>query len=172
MGSEMCIRDSPYGGAFKVSKNLSFNYPERILNTPISEQSIIGIGTGLALNGYIPIVEIMFGDFMSLCFDQLINHACKFQYMYNDQVRVPLVIRTPMGGYRGYGPTHSQSLEKYFLGIPNLKILALNIRVSPDKIFNTLFENISCIADNQWNDSRDSPYLLPFSHILSCLDTS
>ena len=133
---------SPYGGAFKVSKNLSFNYPERILNTPISEQSIIGIGTGLALNGYIPIVEIMFGDFMSLCFDQLINHACKFQYIYNDQVRVPLVIRTPMGGYRGYGPTHSQSLEKYFLGIPNLKILALNIRVSPDKIFNTLFENI------------------------------
>ncbi len=134
---------SPYGGAFKVSKNLSFNYPERILNTPISEQSIIGIGTGLALNGYIPIVEIMFGDFMSLCFDQLINHACKFQYMYNDQVRVPLVIRTPMGGYRGYGPTHSQSLEKYFLGMPNLKILALNIRVSPEEMFNTLFENIS-----------------------------
>jgi len=134
---------SPYGGAFKVSKNLSLNFPAQILNTPISEQSIIGIGTGLALNGYIPIVEIMFGDFMSLCFDQLINHACKFQYMYNDQVRVPLVIRTPMGGYRGYGPTHSQSLEKYFLGIPNLKMLALNIRVSPDKIFNTLFENIS-----------------------------
>lgn len=134
---------SPYGGAFKVSKNLSFHYPERILNAPISEQSIIGIGTGLALNGYIPIVEIMFGDFMSLCFDQLINHACKFQYMYNDQVKVPLVIRTPMGGYRGYGPTHSQSLEKYFLGMPNLKILALNIRVSPEEMFNTLFKNIS-----------------------------
>jgi len=134
---------SPYGGPFKVSNNLSFNFPERILNTPISEQSIIGIGTGLALNGYIPLVEIMFGDFMSLCFDQLINHACKFQYMYNDQVRIPLIIRTPMGGYRGYGPTHSQSLEKYFLGIPNLRILALNIRVSPDRIFSTLFENIS-----------------------------
>ena len=134
---------SPYGGAFKVSKDISFNYPERVLNTPISEQSIIGVGTGLALNGHIAIVEIMFGDFMSLCFDQLINHACKFQYMYNDQVKVPLVIRTPMGGYRGYGPTHSQSLEKYFLGIPNLKILALNIRVSPDEIFNALFKNIS-----------------------------
>ena len=134
---------SPYGGAFKVSKDLSIDFPGQILNTPISEQTIIGIGTGLALNGYIPIVEIMFGDFLTLCFDQILNHACKFQYMYNDQVRVPLIIRTPMGGYRGYGPTHSQSLEKYFLGIPNLKILALNIRVSPDSTFNTLFENIS-----------------------------
>ena len=68
-----------------INKNLSFDFPERILNTPISEQSIIGIGTGLALNGYIPMVEIMFGDFMGLCFDQLINHACKFRYMYNDK---------------------------------------------------------------------------------------
>lgn len=134
---------SPYGGAFKVSKDLSIDFPSQIINTPISESALIGIGTGLSLNGYIPIVEIMFGDFMSLCFDQLINHACKFQYIYSDQARVPLIIRTPMGGYRGYGPTHSQSLEKYFLGIPNLNILALNIRVSPDKIFNTLFENIS-----------------------------
>lgn len=134
---------SPYGGAFKVSKDLSIDFPGQIINTPISESALIGIGAGLALNGYLPIVEIMFGDFMSLCFDQLINHACKFQYMYNELVRVPLIIRTPMGGYRGYGPTHSQTLEKYFLGIPNLNILALNIRLSPEKIYNTLIKNIS-----------------------------
>ncbi len=134
---------SPYGGAFKVSKDLSIDFPGQIINTPISESALIGIGAGLALNGYLPIVEIMFGDFMSLCFDQLINHACKFQYMYNELVRVPLIIRTPMGGYRGYGPTHSQTLEKYFLGIPNLNILALNIRLSPEKIYNALIKNIS-----------------------------
>ena len=77
------------------------------------------MGTGLALNGMKPIVEIMFGDFITLAFDQIINHASKFCEMYGRHVNIPLIIRTPMGGRRGYGPTHSQSLEKYFLGIPN-----------------------------------------------------
>jgi len=110
---------------------------------PISESSIIGTGTGMAMGGYIPVVEIMFGDFLSLGFDQILNHACKFQYMYNNKVKIPLIIRTPMGGRRGYGPTHSQSLEKHFLGITNLTVIALNIRVSPERIYNSLFETIS-----------------------------
>ncbi|MBN1185431.1 MAG: hypothetical protein JXB49_24310 [Bacteroidales bacterium] len=131
-----------YGGAFKVSRDLSTMFPGRVRNTPISEASITGIGTGLALGGYLPIVEIMFGDFLSLCFDQIINHAAKFHRMYNKQVNVPLVIRTPMGGKRGYGPTHSQSIEKYFLGIPGLKMIALNIRVSPELIYNRIYETI------------------------------
>jgi pyruvate/2-oxoglutarate/acetoin dehydrogenase E1 component len=66
----------------------------------------------------------MFGDFLTLAADQIINHIAKFRWMYNDQVRLPLVIRTPMGGRRGYGPTHSQSLEKHFLGVPGLRVLA------------------------------------------------
>jgi len=69
-------------------------------------------------------VEIMFGDFITLIADQLVNHIAKFRWMYNDQVRVPLVIRTPMGGRRGYGPTHSQTLEKIYLGVPGLRVLA------------------------------------------------
>ena len=81
-------------------------------NTPISEAAIVGIGNGLALMGMHPVCEIMFGDFLSLAADQIINHASKFRWMYNDQVRVPLIIRTPMGGRRGYGATHSQSLER------------------------------------------------------------
>lgn len=133
----------PYGGAFKVSKGLSTEFPRQVINTPISEAAIIGVGTGLALSGYIPVVEIMFGDFLILGFDQLLNHACKLRYMYNDQVKVPLIIRTPMGGKRGYGPTHSQALEKHFLGIPDLDILALNDRVSPLRIYNALFEQIN-----------------------------
>jgi pyruvate/2-oxoglutarate/acetoin dehydrogenase E1 component len=114
----------PYGGAFKVSRGLSRAYPERVLTTPISEAAITGVASGLALRGLRPVVEIMFGDFLALAADQLVNHIAKFRWMYNDQVHLPLVIRTPMGGRRGYGPTHSQSLEKLFLGVPGLRLLA------------------------------------------------
>ncbi len=129
---------APYGGAFKVSKDLS-KYFENVKNTPISEASITGIGTGLSIAKMQPIVEIMFGDFMMLTFDQLYNHACKFNKMFNDQLSIPLVIRTPMGGKRGYGPTHSQSLEKHFLGITDLTIVALNNRISPKRIYRSVF---------------------------------
>jgi pyruvate/2-oxoglutarate/acetoin dehydrogenase E1 component len=114
----------PYGGAFKVTQGLSTDFPTRVLTTPISEATIIGLGNGMALRGLRPIVEIMFGDFMTLTADQIINYAAKFRPMYNGQVSVPLVIRVPMGGGRGYDPTHSQTLEKIFLGIPHLHLVA------------------------------------------------
>ena len=114
----------PYGGAFRVTRGLSTAFPSRVLSTPISEGAIVGAGAGMALRGMRPVVEIMFGDFITLAADQLINHASKFRWMYADQVRVPLVLRTPMGGRRGYGPTHSQTLEKLFLGAPGLQVLA------------------------------------------------
>jgi len=116
----------PYGGAFKVTRGLSTKFPERVLTTPISESAIVGISNGMALRGLRPVAEIMFGDFVTLTADQLINHAAKFRWMYNDQVRVPIVVRAPMGGRRGYGPTHSQSLEKLFLGVPGLRVVAPN----------------------------------------------
>ena len=131
--------EGPYGGAFKITRDLSQRCQGRVLNTPISEAAITGIGTGLALGGMTAIVEIMFGDFLTLCFDQLYQHACKFESMYNGSVHVPLVVRTPMGGKRGYGPTHSQSIEKHFLGIPGLQILTLNTRVPPSEILGELF---------------------------------
>lgn len=116
----------PYGGAFKVTKGCSSKFPQRVLTMPISEAAMVGIANGLALAGKLPVVEIMFGDFVTLIADQMINHASKFRWMYNDQVTVPLVVRAPMGGRRGYGPTHSQSLEKHFLGVPGLVTLAPN----------------------------------------------
>ncbi|MCJ7696156.1 MAG: hypothetical protein MUO40_12145 [Anaerolineaceae bacterium] len=114
----------PYGGAFKVTRGLSTAYPERVMTSPISEAGIIGIAGGMALRGLRPVVEIMFGDFLTLGADQIINHLTKFREMYNNQVRVPVLIRTPMGGRRGYGPTHSQTLEKHFLGVPGLQVIA------------------------------------------------
>ncbi len=114
----------PYGGAFKVTQGLSDRYPDRVLTTPISEASLFGVAAGMALRGQRPILEIMFGDFIALGFDQIVNGIAKFREMYDDQVTVPLVVRTPMGGRRGYGPTHSQSLEKLLLGVPNLCVVA------------------------------------------------
>jgi 2-oxoisovalerate dehydrogenase E1 component len=114
----------PYGGAFKVTAGLSDAYPDRVLTTPISEASLFGVAAGMALRGQRPILEIMFGDFMALGLDQVVNGISKFREMYDDQVTVPLVVRAPMGARRGYGPTHSQSLEKLLLGIPNIVVVA------------------------------------------------
>jgi 2-oxoisovalerate dehydrogenase E1 component len=116
----------PYGGAFKVTKGLSTRHPERVWTTPISEAAIVGIGNGLALAGLRPVIEIMFGDFIALAMDQLINHASKFARMYGNRVACPIIVRTPMGGHRGYGPTHSQSLEKLLAGVPGLAVVAMD----------------------------------------------
>ncbi|MEZ5098830.1 MAG: transketolase C-terminal domain-containing protein [Thermoleophilia bacterium] len=113
----------PYGGAFKITAGLSDRFGGRVTTTPISEAALIGVATGMALRGLRPIVEIVFGDFIALGFDQLLNSATKFGAI-GGGAPVPLVVRAPMGGRRGYGATHSQSLEKHLLGIPHLRLLA------------------------------------------------
>jgi 2-oxoisovalerate dehydrogenase E1 component len=130
--------EAPYGGAFKATKELSQLFPGRVCNTPISELAITGVANGLALSGMRPVVEIMFGDFIMLASDQFINHASKFEYMYAGKVKTPMVIRTPMGGKRGYGPTHSQSLEKHLLGVPGTRVLALHHRFDPATVYDRL----------------------------------
>jgi pyruvate/2-oxoglutarate/acetoin dehydrogenase E1 component len=114
----------PYGGTFKVTKGLSDRFPGRVLTTPLSEAGFTALAAGMAIRGLRPVVEIMFGDFLMLAADQIVNHIGKYRWMYNDQVRVPLVVRTPMGGRRGYGPTHSQTLEKHFIGAPGWHVVA------------------------------------------------
>lgn len=131
----------PYGGAFKVARGLSSKYPERVLTTPISEQAIVGLAGGLALAGMRPIVEIMFGDFLALSFDQIINHIAKYHGMYNKQADCPVIIRTPSGGGRGYGPTHSQSLEKHFLGISGLEVVAASAFHHPQRQLERFLRN-------------------------------
>jgi pyruvate/2-oxoglutarate/acetoin dehydrogenase E1 component len=114
-----------YGGAFGATRGLLAEFgPDRVRNTPISEATIVGAGIGAALTGMRPVVEIMFMDFVTLAMDQIANHAAKFRYIYGEQARVPLVIRTPAGGGRSYGATHSQSLEAWFLHVPGLKVIA------------------------------------------------
>jgi 2-oxoisovalerate dehydrogenase E1 component len=112
----------PYGGAFKVTAGLSTDFPGRVISTPISEAGITGASIGLALAGYRPVLEVMFADFLTLCMDQLYNHAVKFPGVFPD-MQVPLVVRTPSGGRRGYGPTHSQSPENLFTAVPGLTVV-------------------------------------------------
>jgi len=118
----------PYGGAFKVTRGLSTRFPQRVFSTPIAEAAIVGTGNGLALAGMRPIAEVMFADFATLACDQMINHAAKFRYMYGGRFGCPLLLRLVSGGGRGYGPTHSQSMENLFFGIAGLRILALSRR--------------------------------------------
>lgn len=129
----------PYGGAFKVTKGLSKKYPDNIVSTPMCEQGITAIAIGIALAGDYVIEEIMFGDFITLTADQMINHAAKFYDLYGQKLH--MVIRTPSGGYRGYGATHSQSLEKIFLGIPGLSIVAANIFCNPGELLKESIES-------------------------------
>jgi 2-oxoisovalerate dehydrogenase E1 component len=132
---------SPYGGAFKVARDLSSKYPEKVISTPLSEAAITGLSNGLALGGFRPYLEIMFGDFLTLTMDQIINHASKFHHMYNKQINCPIVIRTPMGGGRGYGPTHSQTLDKFLVGIDNFSVIALNSFIDPKLIYESIHTN-------------------------------
>jgi pyruvate/2-oxoglutarate/acetoin dehydrogenase E1 component len=129
----------PYGGAFKVTKGLSDKYPQNIVMTPMCEQGFTGAGIGNALSGAYVIVEIMFGDFITLCSDQLINHAAKFYDIYGMDLH--FVIRTPSGGYRGYGATHSQSLERIFAGIPGINVIAPSVFHNPGDLLVNAIEN-------------------------------
>jgi 2-oxoisovalerate dehydrogenase E1 component len=112
----------PYGGAFKVTQGLSTEFPDRVISTPISEAGVAGASIGLALAGFKPVTEVMFADFLTLCMDQIYNHAVKFPGMFRD-IAVPLVIRSPSGGRRGYGATHSQSPEHLFASVPGLTVV-------------------------------------------------
>ncbi len=114
-----------YGGAFGVTRGLLHQFgPERIRDTPISEQGFVGAAIGAALVGSRPVVEIMFMDFITLAVDQMVNQAAKVRYVFGEQARCPLVLRTVGGGGRCYGPTHSQSLEAWFTHAPGLKVVA------------------------------------------------
>jgi pyruvate dehydrogenase E1 component beta subunit len=119
MGEDVAV----FQGAFKVTEGLLDEFGEkRVRDTPISENTIVGAGVGSAMGGLRPIVELMTVNFSLLAFDQIINHAAAIPYMFNGQVRVPMVIRMPGGGGHQLGPTHSHSFEAMFLQIPGLLV--------------------------------------------------
>lgn len=112
-----------YGGAYAVTKGLSDEFGERrIVDTPISEASIVGLGVGAAVTGLRPVVELMYVDFIGLAMDQIANQMAKLRYMTGGQVSVPMVLRTQGGTGRSAGAQHSQSLEALLAHIPGLRL--------------------------------------------------
>ncbi len=119
MGEDVAV----FQGAFKVTEGLLDEFGERrVRDTPISENTIVGLGVGAAMNGLRPIVELMTVNFSLLALDQIVNHAAAIPYMFNGQARVPLTIRMPGGGGHQLGPTHSHSFEALFLQVPGLLV--------------------------------------------------
>ncbi|MDD4842320.1 MAG: transketolase C-terminal domain-containing protein, partial [Sphaerochaetaceae bacterium] len=113
-----------YGGCFQVTAGLFETFgPKQIIETPVSEEAIVGVSIGAAMMGMRPVVEIMYGDFSTLAADPLINHAAKMRFLSAGKLSVPLVYRTPMGSGTGAAAQHTQSLESMFTNIPGLKIL-------------------------------------------------
>jgi pyruvate dehydrogenase E1 component beta subunit len=114
-----------FGGAFKVTSGLLSEFGERrVRDTPISENTIVGMGVGAAMVGLRPVVELMTVNFSLLAFDQIVNHAAHIRYMFGGQARVPLVVRMPQGAGHQLGPTHSHCLEAMFLHVPGLLVAA------------------------------------------------
>jgi pyruvate dehydrogenase E1 component beta subunit len=112
-----------FGGAFKVTEGLLEEFGEqRVRDTPISENTIVGMGVGAAMAGLRPVVELMTINFALLAFDQIVNHAAHIRYMFGGQSRVPLVVRMPQGAGHQLGPTHSHCFESLFLHVPGLLV--------------------------------------------------
>ena len=132
-----------YCGAFGVTKGMLTEFgPERIIDTPISETAFVGAGTGAAMMGLRPIVELMFSDFMAVCYDQIINQAAKMHFMFGGKVNIPMVIRTAAGGGTGAAAQHSQSLENMYCHVPGLKV------VVPGTPYDAKGLLVSAIRDN------------------------
>lgn len=112
-----------WGGAFTVTLGLEKKFPDRMINTPIAELGSFGLGVGAAMMGMKPIADVQYGDFLFLASDQIINNAAKMHYMSGGTARVPLLMRAPVGA-TGRGSQHAQSMERYFTGVPGLKVVA------------------------------------------------
>lgn len=113
-----------WGGVFRTTEGLYQKYgAERVIDTPLSEEGYVGMAVGIAMTGMHPVPEIMFGDFITLAMDQIVNQAAKMRYMTGGQVAVPITIRATMGGGRSSGAQHSQSWHAWFAHVPGLKVV-------------------------------------------------
>ncbi len=159
-----------FGGVYGSTKGLWEEFgEERVRDTPLSEAAIIGFALGAAMNGMRPIAEIMFADLLTLAMDQIVNQLAKMRYMSGGKVKIPLVIRVPLGGLRNAAAQHSQHLESWFMHVPGLKII---IPSTPRDIKGLLkaairednpvicFENILLYKTS--GPVPDEEYLVPF----------
>ncbi|MCK4484173.1 MAG: alpha-ketoacid dehydrogenase subunit beta [Candidatus Thorarchaeota archaeon] len=159
-----------WGGAFKVTKGLAEEFgDDRVRDTPISENAIVGAALGAAITGMIPVAEIMFGDLITLAMDQVCNQAAKMRYMFGGQTSVPLVMRSVFGGGKNLASHHSQSLEAWFMHTPGLKIAVPSFAYDAKGLIKTairdpdpvMFFEHKLVYDRK-EEVPDEEYLIPF----------
>jgi pyruvate/2-oxoglutarate/acetoin dehydrogenase E1 component/TPP-dependent pyruvate/acetoin dehydrogenase alpha subunit len=124
LGEDIAVAGG-WGGAFTVTLGLEQEFPTRMFNTPIAELGFFGAAVGAAIMGMRPIADVQYGDFLFLAMDQIVNNAAKLRYMAGGSIKVPLVMRAPIGA-TGRGAQHAQSMERYFIGVPGLKVVAVS----------------------------------------------
>ena len=124
MGEDIAVPGG-WGGAFTVTLGLEEQFPDRMLNTPIAELGFFGAAVGAAIMGMRPIVDVQYGDFLFLAMDQIVNNAAKMRYMSGGTIKVPMVMRAPVGA-TGRGAQHAQNLERFFVGVPGMKVVAVS----------------------------------------------
>jgi pyruvate/2-oxoglutarate/acetoin dehydrogenase E1 component len=159
-----------FGGTFKVSLGLLEEFgSRRIRNTPLSESAILGAAIGAAATGLIPIAEIMYGDFLAVALDQVVNQAAKMRFMFGGKLSLPLTIRTTMGGRRSAAAQHSQCLEAWFMHVPGLKIaLPSNPHDAKGLLKSAVRDpNPTLVFENKMlyntkGDVPEEPYLVPW----------
>lgn len=160
----------PYGGNFKTTAGLWSEFGDtRVIDTPISEAGFTGAGLGLAITGMKPVVELMFGDFVAVAMDQLINQIAKMRYMSGGKIKVPIVIRTNIGAGRSSAAQHSQSLHAFFMHVPGFKIAMPSNPYDAKGLLKTAIRDESPIMFfehkmlyNQKGFVPDEEYTIPF----------
>src|ERR1700733_9045250 len=158
-----------WGGVLGVTKGLFHKYPGRLLDTPLSESAYVGAAIGAAACGMRPVAELMFIDFMGVCFDQIYNQAAKFRYMFGGKARTPVVIRAMVGAGMRAAAQHSQMLTPLFTHIPGLKVVCPS---TPYDVKGLLIQSIRdndpvifCEHKNLYSHEVDVPvesYTIPF----------
>lgn len=121
MGEDISIPGG-WGGVFTVTLGLEEKYRSQLLDTPIAELGSFGVAVGAAIMGMRPVIDVQYGDFLFLAMDQIINQAAKMRYMSGGKAKVPIVFRAPVGA-TGRGAQHAQNLERFFVGVPGLKVV-------------------------------------------------
>jgi acetoin:2,6-dichlorophenolindophenol oxidoreductase subunit beta len=168
-GSGSAGDQDAWGGVFGVTKGLKGRYPERVLDTPITESAFVGAAVGAAASGLRPVVELMFIDFLGVCFDQILNQAAKFRYMFGGKARTPVVIRTTFGAGLRAASQHSQALYPVVTHVPGLKVVVpsnaydakgLLIQAIRDDDPVIFFENKALYTLE--TDVPEEPYTIPF----------
>ncbi len=159
-----------FEGSYKITAGLLKEFgPKRVVDTPICENSFVGMATGAAMLGLRPIVEIMTINFIVLAMDEIVNHAAKIYYMFGGQCPIPLVIRTPGGGGQQLAATHSQNLEVWFAHVPGLKVVAPSTPADAKGMLRTavrdnnpviFLENLALY--NTKGEVPDGDYTVPF----------